>query len=214
MIISWVLGISRDEDSTTPWHNYLPCLLKADGQLKKTRPYKKNAQVLLDTRKSKQVWAAETRLPNDAIPRTAAFPLVQIIIRDGEDAWQINCTSSSGHQTKLFSQEASTAFLNPLFSLLFLGDAHFYILFSFLLLPLYPPAPGFSSSLLLNFLNPSTSEGGSRPVFLIYQKSLALTRKASKNTELFGSMHSITIELPACRVDLVLQFSVEIPSKR
>ena len=44
-IIGWVLGISRDGDSTTPWGNYLPCSLKADGQLKKTRPYKRKAQL-------------------------------------------------------------------------------------------------------------------------------------------------------------------------
>lgn len=111
------------------------------------------------------------------------------------------------------SEKAPTTFLKPLSPLVFFY-VHFLFLFSFLLLPLYPLAPGFSSSLLLHFLNPSTSEGGSHPVFLINQKSLALTtRKASKNAELFGSMHFIIIELPACRVDLVLQFSVEIPSK-
>lgn len=103
--------------------------------------------------------------------------------------------------------------MRPLLSLLFSGDVHF--LLSFLSLALYSLAPGFSSSLLLNFFNPSTSEGGSCPVFLINQKSLAVTtRKASKNAELFGSTHFIIIELPACRVDLVSQFSVEIPSKR
>lgn len=141
--------------------------------------------------------------------------MFQIFIRVGKDTRQINHASSRGYQTNLFPEKAPTAVLKPLPSLLFWGDTHFLFLFSFLLLPLCPLAPGFSSSLLLNFFNPSTSEGGSRPVFLINQKSLALTtRKASKNAELFGSMHFIIIELPACRVDLVLQFSVEIPSKR
>lgn len=118
-----------------------------------------------------------------------------------------------GHRTNLFSEQAPSASLKPLPSLLFLGDRHFFFSFLFYHYVLWLQA--FSSSLLLRFFNPSTSEGGNCPVFLINQRSLALTtRKASKNAALLGSMHFIIIELPACRVDLVLQFSVEISSKR
>lgn len=74
-------------------------------------------------------------------------------------------------------------------------DPHLLFFLSSALLSLCSLPPGFSSALLLNFCNPCPWEGGSRPVFLINQKSLALAaRKGSGSTERSGSVHSTTTE--------------------